>query len=93
MSQLNFWRRFVAVGKTWIHSERIKESKNRFADQKGYDYCFWKPLGIILINNLEKWKTISGVYYATFLDRLNQETKSVNIDEQKREVSPRNSAP
>ena len=36
---------------------------------------FWDSQGIILVDYLEKGKTITGGYYATLLDRLNSEIK------------------
>ena len=37
---------------------------------------FWDTKGIVLIDYLEKGKTITGVYYALLLSELNDEIKN-----------------
>ena len=38
---------------------------------------FWDVLGILIIDYLEKEKTITGECYITLLDELNEEYKSI----------------
>lgn len=38
---------------------------------------FWDTQGIIMTDYLEKGKTPTGEYYATFLDQLNKELKII----------------
>lgn len=81
----DFKRRFVTVDETWIHHYTPeKESKEGVASGESAPKkektvpsagkiratVFWDSQGIILIDYLEKGKTITGVSYSSLLDRL-----------------------
>ena len=54
-----------------------KESENSSIGQKGDgDYFLRDSQGVVLIEYLEKGKTITGQYYATLLDQLNDAIKA-----------------
>ncbi|XP_025155966.1 histone-lysine N-methyltransferase SETMAR-like [Harpegnathos saltator] len=82
----DFRRRFVIVDTTWIHyyspetKERIagaesvsKQAKTVFSSGKVMATVFWDSQGIILIDYMEKSKTITGGYYSSLLDHLKTE--------------------
>ena len=54
---------------------RPKRPKTQRSAGKVMASVFWDAHGIIFIDYLEKGKTITGEYYATLLDKLNQEIK------------------
>uniref|UniRef100_A0A0K2SWW6 Histonelysine Nmethyltransferase SETMARlike [Hydra vulgaris] n=1 Tax=Lepeophtheirus salmonis TaxID=72036 RepID=A0A0K2SWW6_LEPSM len=79
----DFNRRFVTVDETWIHhythetkqqaESAPKKAKTVPSAGKIMATVFWDSQGIILIDYLEKDKTIAGAYYSSLLDRLKTE--------------------
>lgn len=63
--------------KQWIMSGESapKKAKTVLSAGKVMATVFWDSQGIILIDYLQKGKTITGEYYATLLDRLKEELK------------------
>ncbi|CAK9827513.1 Histone-lysine N-methyltransferase SETMAR [Anthophora retusa] len=63
--------------KQWIMSGESapKKAKTVLSAGKVMATVFWDSQGIILIDYLQKSKTITGEYYATLLDRLKEQLK------------------
>ena len=63
--------------KQWTASgeSALKKAKTVLSAGKVMATVFWNSQGIILVDYLEKGKTITGAYYATLLDRLSEELK------------------
>jgi len=63
--------------KQWIifGENASKKAKTVLSAGKVMATVFWDSQGIILIDYLQKDKTITGAYYATLLDRLKEELK------------------
>lgn len=61
--------------KQWIMpgESAPKKAKTVLSAEKVMATVFWDSQGIILIDYLQKGKTITGEYYATLLDRLREE--------------------
>ncbi|XP_053949369.1 histone-lysine N-methyltransferase SETMAR-like [Anastrepha ludens] len=61
----------------WLEAgqSRPKRPKTHQSAGKVLASIFWDACGVIFIDYLEKGKTVTGEYYASFLDRLNDETK------------------
>ena len=61
--------------KQWTASGECvpKKAKTVLSAGKVMATVFWDSQGIILVDYLEKGKTITGAYYATLLDRLKEE--------------------
>lgn len=62
---------------TWLEpgESRQKRPKTQTSAGKVMASIFWDAHGIILIDYLEKGRTITGDYYVALLDRLNDEIK------------------
>lgn len=87
-----FLRPFITVDETWFHlytpetkqqsrqwtkkREPPKKAKTVASASKVMATIFWDARGIIFIDYLQKGKTVSGEYYATLLQRLQQEIKA-----------------
>jgi len=87
----NFLRRFITVDETWIHhytpemkqSEQWveaggsapKKAKTVPSAEKMMATIFWDSYGVVLIDYLEKGKTINREYYAALLKQLNWRIK------------------
>ena len=52
---------------------RLQKSKNCFSVGKVMATVFWDSHGVILIDYLQKGKTVTGTYYASLLDKLKAE--------------------
>lgn len=63
-------KQWVSVGES-----ATKKAKSVPSAGKVMATVFWDARGIIFIDFLEKGKTITGQYYASLLDRLNEEIK------------------
>ena len=61
----------------WLksHESRPKRPKDQRSAEKVMASVFWDAHGIIFIDYLQKGRTITGEYYATLLDKLNDEIK------------------
>lgn len=64
--------------KQWCEKEKgaPKRPKTQQSAGKVMASVFWDSQGIIMIDYLEKGRTITGAYYASLLDRLNKEIKT-----------------
>lgn len=63
-------KRWVETGESAPKRPKTQESAGKVMAS-----VFWDSHGIIFIDYLEKGKTITGAYYASLLDRLNDEIK------------------
>ena len=61
-----------------------KKAKTVFSAGKVMATVFWDSHGVILIDYLQKGKTITGAYYTSLLDKLKAE-----LAEKENSVSPR----
>lgn len=63
--------------KQWVEAGSSAPKKAKVVPSAGKVMAtvFWDAKGIILIDYLEKGKTITGVYYASLLSKLNDEIK------------------
>ena len=52
---------------------RLQKKQKLFFGWESDGDCFWDSHGIILIDYLQKGKTITGAYYALLLDKLKVE--------------------
>ena len=64
--------------KQWVEAGSSAPKKAKVVPSAGKVMAtvFWDAKGIILIDYLEKGKTITGVYYASLLSKLNDEIKN-----------------
>ena len=80
----DFLQRFVTMDETWIH-HYTPETKQQLVEAyssapnkvksiapagKVMASVFWDAKGILLIDYLEKGRTITGEYYSNLLDQL-----------------------
>lgn len=63
--------------KQWVASgeSALKKAKTVLSVGKVMTTILWDALGIIFIDILQKGKTVTGQYYASLLDRLNDKNK------------------
>ena len=67
-----------------------KKAKTAFSTGKMMATVLWDSHGVILLNYLQKGKTITGAYYASLLDKLKAEiAKKWPHLQKKNPVSPR----
>ncbi|KAL0901883.1 hypothetical protein ABMA27_007038 [Loxostege sticticalis] len=74
-SPSKFWRRYVTVDETWVHHytpETKQQSKQWTSAGELMATIFWDSQGIILIDFMEKGKTITGAYYAALLGKFHE---------------------
>ena len=84
----DFLRRYVAVDETWIHiyTPETKRSSGEWTaagqscpkrpiTQQWADKVFWDAHGILIIDYLDKGKTINSDYHMALLDPLSLEIK------------------
>ena len=62
----------IKLSRQWVgpESPRPKKFKTQPAAGKVIVTVFWDAKGVIMLNNLPKRSTITGVYYANLLDQL-----------------------
>ncbi|XP_014486145.1 PREDICTED: histone-lysine N-methyltransferase SETMAR-like [Dinoponera quadriceps] len=81
----DFWRRLVAVDETRIlytpESKELsgpapKKAKTVSSAGNVTATVFWDSQGVIFIDYLEKSRTVTGTYYATLLDRFDEELRT-----------------
>lgn len=70
-----FLRRFITVDETWIHHYTPETKQHWMKTGKVMTTVFWNSQGVVLIDYLEKGKTINGEYY-TLLEQLNDAIKT-----------------
>ena len=63
-----------------------KKSKNCFSAGKVMATVFWDSHGVILIDYLQKGKTLTGAYYASLLDKLKNEIAEKRSHLQKKKI-------
>ena len=64
--------------KQWVEADgsASKKAKTVLSSGKVMATVFWYSQGVVLIDYLEKGKTITGQYYATLLDQLKDTIKA-----------------
>jgi len=102
-NKTDFVRRLITMDETWIHhyTSESKQSKQRteagcLAPKKTRSVpfagkvmasVFWDAEGILLIDYLEKGKTITGEYYSSLLTRLDEKSREKRPGLQKKKSS------
>ena len=68
------------------NGNRLQKTKNFFSAGKVTATFFWDRHGVILIDYLQKGKTITGAYYTSLLDNLKAELAEKRPHLQKKEI-------